>query len=143
MSYRDPAVAPDVMIVAFGEWIFRLDPTTGQRIWYQHISGVTTQIIRVVVVADRVLVAAASMIFCIAVEGGQLIWTAKAPVYATALAVVEGMVVIGGNGESAGFDLATGEQKWHDPFKNLGTGAVTIATRGSESGPVPHGKGVA
>jgi outer membrane protein assembly factor BamB len=144
VSYRDPAVVPEPTIVAFGEWVFRLDATTGKRVWYQHLpSSSSNAIVRIVVSVDRVVVAANRSFVCLALDSGQPIWTASAPFYITALAVVEGMVLVGGGGEAAGFDLATGTSRWHEPFKNLGSSPVTIAAGAVVSAPVPYGKGVA
>ncbi len=141
MSYRNPSTPRDVAIVAFGEWVFRVDPGTGMRIWYQHLQD-AAGIARIVVVGDRVVVSVGTRIFCFDVGNGTPIWRAEAPIQVYALAVAEGVVLAGGSGEVAGFDLATGAPRWHDPFKNLGNGAVTIAAGDSVSGPQPMGKGV-
>lgn len=144
MNYREPGIAPDVTIAAFGEWVFRVDPRTGQRLWYQHLpGGVANGIVRVVIAGDRVVVSAQKSILCVMLDSGQPVWSVEAPMWINALAVVEGMVIAGGSGEIAAYDLAIGALRWHDPFKNLGTAPVTIAGGGLVSGPIPHGKGVA
>lgn len=145
-AYRAEPGAQGIAFVVFGHWLFAVDPKTGRRVWYQRVdtSTFTTGVIsRLAIVGDRVVVAVGQQVCCFEIAAGAEVWRSKSPIFVSALIVVEGIVLLGGNGEAAGLDLNTGSLVWHDPYTNLGTGMVTLAGGDVVSGPQPMAKGYA
>jgi outer membrane protein assembly factor BamB len=132
MDYREGAAERRIAVAAFGHHVVANDLATGARVWA--FETTTAALLRVSIDGGRVYVLGRDL-SCLDLESGNQIWKAKVPTacWEGTLLVVGDAVLLGGGGEFACVDAATGAARWHDKCSGMGMALVALAVQGQAS----------
>lgn len=124
-EYRTTAPKP-VLVAAFLDHIFGVDPVTGRVLWeHKHDGGVHSSTALLITPA-AIYAATFSSITCLRYPTGELLWEAKTVVNGRATLLLEGdRLFVGKQGEIECFSLI-GQSLWHNRFKGKGMGPVAL-----------------
>lgn len=123
-------VPPPILVVAFGNQVFGLDPSSGRRAWtYEAGPKGKENPVRLVVYGARIYAVASCVLHVLEYPTGKLVTTTKVPTTHGTFTLLDGRLYAAGHGEVACFDLE-GRLLWHDAFSGHGEGAVALGVPG-------------
>ncbi|WP_437737527.1 outer membrane protein assembly factor BamB family protein [Sorangium sp. So ce1335] len=124
-EYRTTAAKP-VLVVAFLNQVFGVDPATGRVLWEHKEDGLPNSSTALLVTPAAIYAATFSRITCLRYPTGELLWQAKTAVQGRATLLLEGdRLFVARLGEIECFSL-TGQSLWHNRFKGKGMGPVAL-----------------
>ncbi|WP_437971216.1 PQQ-binding-like beta-propeller repeat protein [Sorangium sp. So ce260] len=124
-EYRTTAAAP-VLVAAFRDQIFGVDPVTGHVVWEYKQSGVGFCSTALLITPAAIYAAGFSRVSCLHYPTGELRWEVKAATQGRATLLLEGdRLFVAKQGEVECFSL-TGQSLWHNQFKSKGMGPVAL-----------------
>ncbi|MGK3994318.1 outer membrane protein assembly factor BamB family protein [Sorangium sp. So ce1024] len=124
-EYRATAAKP-VLVAAFLDQIFGVDPATGSVLWEHRLEGMRHSSTALVITPEAVYAATFSSVACLRYPTGELLWEAKTAVQGRATLLLEGdRLFVAKLGEIECFSLA-GTSLWHNRFKGKGMGPVAL-----------------
>jgi outer membrane protein assembly factor BamB len=129
MIYRERVSERTLVVTAFKSNVIATDIASGERVWTYEAAP--TALLRIEIASGKVFLLGTELA-CLEHETGRALWRTAVPSacrWGTLLVVGEA-VVVGGAGEIACFDAATGAARWHDKFAGLGRGDVALAIPG-------------
>jgi outer membrane protein assembly factor BamB len=128
MYAQDPTTVHPVLVVAFGNHVIGLDPSTGQTLWTQVTSGPYLELL---ITGDLILVAARKLLLGLNYPTGQLLWTGDLSTEGRATLVAQGgLIFVGVCGEVNCFSR-TGQRLWAERFKGKGMFPVALGFPGN------------
>jgi len=128
-AYRETTVWP-VIVVAFGDRVFGVDPATGEARW-EHETESTGAELFLLVTPTEIFVAARRGLTCLRYPTGEVVWSAESRAYGRPSMVLEGDRLLVGRGGEVECYTRSGQFLWHNPFKGKGAGPVALATPSS------------
>ncbi|WP_433936503.1 PQQ-binding-like beta-propeller repeat protein [Sorangium cellulosum] len=124
-EYRTTAAKP-VLVAAFLDQIFGVDPVTGRVLWEHKQNGMGHSSTALLITPTAIYAATFSSIICLRYPTGELLWEAKTAVNGRATLLLEGdRLFVGKQGEIECFSV-TGQSLWHNRFKGKGMGPVAL-----------------
>ncbi|WP_437785617.1 outer membrane protein assembly factor BamB family protein [Sorangium sp. So ce1097] len=124
-EYRTTAAKP-VLVAAFLDQIFGVDPATGSVLWEHKLEGMRHSSTALVITPEAVYAAPFSSVACLRYPTGELLWETKTAMQGRATLLLEGdRLFVAKLGEIECFSL-TGKSLWHNQFKGKGMGPVTL-----------------
>ncbi len=123
MSYRAPAPSSvPIVVVAFGGYVYGLDPSTGAIAWQHEDGSALTRIL----VTDTHVFAQGFKLTCIGYPQGQLLWQVDSPTFVASFILDGERLFVGSAGEVACHSSVDGRQLWKNEFKGKGQGEVAV-----------------
>ncbi|KYF69456.1 outer membrane protein assembly factor BamB family protein [Sorangium cellulosum] len=124
-EYRTTAPKP-VLVAAFLDHLFGVDPVTGRMLWEHKLDGMMQSSTALLITPTTIYAASFSRITCLRYPTGELLWEAKTAVSGRATLLLEGdRLFVGKQGEIECFSI-TGQSLWHNRFKGKGMGPVAL-----------------
>ncbi|WP_434047728.1 MULTISPECIES: outer membrane protein assembly factor BamB family protein [Sorangium] len=124
-EYRTTAPKP-VLVAAFLDHLFGVDPVTGRVLWEHKLEGMMQSSTALLITPTAIYAASFSRITCLRYPTGELLWEAKTAVSGRATLLLEGdRLFVGKQGEIECFSI-TGQSLWHNRFKGKGMGPVAL-----------------
>ena len=121
--YRD---APrDVLVVAFGENVFGVQPETGARLWEHKVPYGSA---RMHLLPRHVLLLVSNELWCLELATGKTVW--RTAVQGDTLLCDERHAFVAELGEVRAIRLLDGAVIWHDEYKGKGIAAVALGIKG-------------
>lgn len=130
--YRQ-APSPGLVVAAFGRNVVALERRSGRVAW-RWAGDASTNAFDRIAFGDGCVVASSAVgptLVCLAYTTGALLWRATSSIFGPTLVVDGDQILVGGAGEVACLELATGRVQWREPFKGLGVGAVALGVPGN------------
>ncbi|WP_437603167.1 PQQ-binding-like beta-propeller repeat protein [Sorangium sp. So ce590] len=129
-EYRTIAAAP-VLVAAFLDQIFGVDPVTGRVLWEHKQGGAGYSSTALLITPAAIYAATFSSIACLRYPTGELLWQAETATQGRATLLLEGdRLFVAKQGEIECFSL-TGQSLWHNRFKGKGMAAVALGVPGN------------
>jgi outer membrane protein assembly factor BamB len=130
MTYRENDRPSPLLIVGFGDHVFGMSLTTGERVWQRDLHG---RSMRIETDGEHVYVIG-NVLECLEYATGKVLWRQPdiSGVFANGrtLLLHGDHVVIGDAGQVACIDARTGTILWPDEYTGLGVGPVALAVPG-------------
>ncbi|KYF52254.1 outer membrane protein assembly factor BamB family protein [Sorangium sp. So ce854] len=126
-EYRTTAAKP-VLVAAFLDRIFGVDPVKGRVLWEHKQDGIVhpSTGTALLITPAAIYAASVSRITCLRYPTGELLWEAKTALSGRATLLLEGdRLFVGKQGEIECFSL-TGQSLWRNRFKGKGIGPVAL-----------------